>query len=403
MPLSLQSFSSRVAAALARPAFFAGALDSVLFVAGNESADLDSCASSILGAYLYSVALEQDKSPAPTAKLDLVVPLININRQDLALRSDVTYLLDRAGYSPHALAFLDDFAQPTNAATFLVDHNKLTGAAASLFPPDKVLGVLDHHADEAVYTTQATVPRTVRNTGSCVSLVTNFWRAQLGEPLVKAAMEQDGAAAAVLALSPILADTGNLAQRVCADDTSAASFLWSVINTSESGFDVYRTQLFDTLLEQKSDVSALSGADLLRKDYKEWARDDDSQLDYKIGISALPVSLETVWAQVDSPAAFRADVAAWAKKRDLDLAVVMTSYVSPDTGAFTRELMFVPAGKYTSQDVTTLVDKISGELQLRPTTEPGPYTFVQGNTAASRKKVAPLLRHHVQNAALNKI
>ena len=141
-----------------------GSPSKLKIVYGNESADMDSVASAITYAYFNYVY-------DPT---QLVIPIINIPRCDLPLRRDILFALDKISITEDLLYFNEDlnkFIQVHEAGieTVLVDHNdlpKLDGIRT-------VVGVIDHHADLGLYKDAS--PRVIRPTGSCSSLVFNYW------------------------------------------------------------------------------------------------------------------------------------------------------------------------------------------------------------------------------------
>lgn len=450
-------------------------LDKVLFVTGNESADLDSCASSILNAYYYTIAIDSGKAPKLPWAFNpyIVIPLINIPREDLKLRPDITFMLDTVGYSTHALAFLDDFSNtssdsnfsPIDASVFLVDHNKLTGLTKQLFKSDKVVGVLDHHVDENVY--PFANPRIIKNAGSCMSVVTNYWASQLKESLeFSSKADKDSVNIAALGLSPIISDTSGLKSKVEQDDTqayefyskiisqykpndikendtksikydvpnSASLFVTPMLNSPSSNTDqANKAQLFsetftnpdkfiDMLSSKKQDISQLRGSDLLRKDYKEWSRDEEDlkQQDLKIGISSVPVSLTAIYRKYPSSnlfanpprLAFTRDIRDRAKSRGIDVYLVMTTYHNSQN-VFSRDLFLcATSDRVSHDDMKTLVEKMATAFDLKDpqdTTQKAyderssSFQFWQGDVSASRKQIAPLVRHVVQGVPLTKI
>lgn len=398
-------------------------LDSVLFVTGNESADLDSCASSIMNAYLYTIALEQGSAPKlastvfPSFSPSLVIPFINIPREDLNLRPDVKYLLQISGYNSQSVAFLDDFEpinhttpnqpfyNPTDAYSFVVDHNKLNGPVKQLFTADRVVGILDHHDDENSY--QHANPRIIKKTGSCMSIIVNYWRNQLKEC---DSIFKNEANLSVLGLGPILSDTNCLRSKVEPEDVDASTFLIEAIKSNKNALFTNYTQLSDQIDKKKKDVSSMTGYELLRKDYKEWTKDDNdpNQKDIKIGISSIPKSLSFIYSKYGEEQ-FQNDLKKWALKRHLDLTVVMTTYTD-ESGTFSRDLLiFSTSDKISTSELKKVIENISETLNLKETTPKilsetkGFFQFLQGDIKSSRKQVAPLLRHYIQGAPLNKL
>lgn len=467
-------------------------LGRVLFVVGNESADLDSCASSILGAYCYTVALQLNKAPRlpssyPSFKPEIVIPLINIHREDLNLRPDITFLLSTVGYSIHSVAFLDDFSakidksssstlpsyNSTDAYAVLVDHNKLDGPTRQLFKADRVVGILDHHADEGAY--KEANPRIIVKTGSCMSVLATYWRNQFGlgkgESVSFSQEDKSGALSSlltgsdavkfsILGLGPIVSDTSGLTNKVDNEDKEAFAFYSKIIeenseyipsnedkgieNNKPSSSDSSATFVstttvvssdtlgssglpdtfthpgkFSKLLDSKKrDISSMSPSQLLRKDYKEWDRDEDSpsQKDLKIGISSIPASLREIYSKYSSESngrtEFAKDAKNWGKKRGLDLFVAMTTYHN-SKGAFCRDLFLVATSpKLADSEVRSLIKNLTEPLDLKDPEdkdhilydeESDTYQFLQGESKSSRKQVAPLVRHLVQGIPWTKI
>lgn len=134
--------------------------------------DLDSVASSIS----YAWILSQSKDAAVQA-----VPLIQVERPDLALRAENAYALGLAGISEaqDELLTLTEvsqfFATANNTSPFpchkfaLVDHNRLGEAYTLNNPSAKVIAVIDHHEDEGLY--KDAQPRIIGPAGSCASHV----------------------------------------------------------------------------------------------------------------------------------------------------------------------------------------------------------------------------------------
>ena len=117
------------------------------FVIGNESADLDSIISSI--SYAYLLCQEDTSSQA-----GLYIPLMNIHREEIALRKDILYLFQLFGISVDDLLFLDDnvplnrLFEQKRLRLNLVDHNVLRPRQEHL--SDAIERIVDHHIDENI-------------------------------------------------------------------------------------------------------------------------------------------------------------------------------------------------------------------------------------------------------------
>lgn len=345
--------------------------------------DLDSLCSALVCAYL--------RTHAHTPRT-LHIPLSNLPRSDLALRTEMTAVLGQAGLEPSDLLTLSELPSQLRAEDtrwLLVDHNSLTGPLRKF--SGQVIGCIDHHTDEDAVPRDAE-PRVVEPCGSCMSLIVDETRdlwgklADSGETTV---VEQQSLAR--LALAPILIDTINLTadHKVREKDKTSVAFLEDKL----VGTDYDRTAFFNKIDEVKSDISGLGFRDIFRKDYKEWTEGK-----VKLGISSVVQDLDyLIDEKADgSEEKFLSKMDEWAKERELDVASVMTA--SNRDGEFRRYLFVWGRSSGGSEAVKQFVD-LAGTLQLeqygggRLDGDSGKrLAWRQHNLEASRKQVAPLLR-----------
>lgn len=244
----------------------------VHFVIGNESADLDSIISSIAYAYL----LNQKELANQTN--GLYIPLLNINREEMVLRRDITYLLQLLGISTKTLLFLDDNSPLHNlfvqerVRVNLVDHNTLRPSQRWL--SDVVERIVDHHVDENnCYPLVSSEDKLVATAGSNTTLITNM----LFKDQITISPEF-----ALLLLAPILIDTSNLEDKITTElDIQIAESLKNLASS------LLPTDFYETLSLAKDDISGLTPKMLLSKDFKEYL---DGQILY--GISSMPSSVQ---------------------------------------------------------------------------------------------------------------
>lgn len=385
------------------------------FVVGNESADLDSITSALVYSYI--------KSSHPDARRTntVTIPVTNIPARDLALRPELTTLLSHANLKPSDLITLDDLPPlPASKTSWtLVDHNALTGPLATTYSaPENIKACIDHHDDESFVPATAS-PRVITKAGSCCSLITTH----LHEPWVQLALFSSSIGAAngqqsyeviddthytstwdgqvaLLALGAILIDTQNLQSehKVTPHDKKAVKLLEAFINMSPRLSPKYDREAFYSQLDKaKSDISALSLTDILRKDYKAWS---DGGLE--LGIASVVQGLSFLQEKADSEAgsknALIAACKAFAKERNLDLFAVMTAFTNAK-GNFERELLLLATEDGEGSDAAKrFVEKSAGELKLAELEQVAEKEagvigiWRQDALEASRKQVAPLLR-----------
>lgn len=379
------------------------------FVVGNESADLDSITCAIVYGYIQSSTVTAVRNNS------YVIPVTNIPAADLSLRPELTALLKHADMRPSDLITLDDLpilSLPAEKTSWtLVDHNALTGLLATHYTPS-ITGVIDHHDDENTIPSSAQ-PRIISKSGSCNSLVTNHCRdtwqtisdtsssigAALGQESYRVIDDAHytnvwDAQVAKLALGSILVDTSNLKaeDKVTEHDRKAVKFLEAKINISRLGKDYDRDTFFNELSEAKADLDGLSLEDILRKDYKQW-----SEGDINLGVSSVvkPISYLQHKSEDLVPSMLK-----FAKERELGLFAVMTAFTNED-GGFARQLLVLSTsdGKAT-QAAKRFAESAAEELKLKDSDEQVKQAdgvvwmqiWNQGNVAASRKRVGPLLR-----------
>jgi len=324
----------------------------ITVVIGNEAADLDSMASSV--AYAYYLHLSGVNA----------VPVMNIPRNDFALRTEAVYLFGEASINPEMLLFLDDinFAELSGEGILdivLVDHN-VPGDVLAPYA-GAVKEILDHHADEKKYSSETAVD--IRPVGSTATIV--------AERFIQNQKDLIDNEIGSLLLGTILLDTVNLdedAGRVTPDDVKAARELMDV-----------------TGLEQKILFDKLQYEKFMRKDYKEWQLGE-----VKCGIaSVLMPALD--WIEKDPD--LQKTLQSYCRDRELDVLLVMNAYTNPE---FVRNLgVYIPDSDLREKTIEFLEASDLGLEILDSRTNGKTADIVyyhQGNLGISRKKLQPLLK-----------
>ncbi|KAG0632989.1 hypothetical protein HOY80DRAFT_674870 [Tuber brumale] len=321
-------------------------------------------------------------------------------RVDLALRPEIHHLLTLLQISPEDLLFTDDpplstLSKSTRIA--LVDHNKLEPALRAFFQDANVRAIIDHHEDEGG--SPNAKPRIIERSGSCASLVTNYFKEVFPtNGVVRGELARLGIAAALI-------DTTNLTNKVTDHDLSAVEFLESVIKSMpvEPGGEKWdRQKFFDGIWDAKNNIDHMSLRDLLRKDWKEWTEDNGK----KLGIACIIRDLE--WLQNrPNQDSFLQGVKSWAHERELDLVSVMTTIGQGDE--FKRELMVWALNGSIKGSVAAFEEKAQrADLQLQTWRDGGldsedgnRKAWRQFNLVASRKQVSPLLRESLREVVVD--
>lgn len=368
-----EQYQSRVADESHRPQN----MQAIHFVMGNESADLDSIVSSIAYAYL----LHHEQAGAN----ELYIPLLNIYREEIELRKDILYLFQQLNISTEDLLFLDDqvpldtlFAQGRLRFN-LVDHNVLRPRQEHL--SDAVERIVDHHADEnKQYPLMSEENKVIAVLGSAATLVS--------EKMLSSSQIGMTPELATLLLGPILIDTFNLqsTEKTTERDIQAVEILRSI------AADATPPNFYDELLAAKNDISGLSPAMLLSKDFKEYL---DGKLLY--GISSLPATV--CWGAEDVPS-IRPVLEKYAKDRGLAFLIVLMNNQDPQ-GPKRKIMVYSPSERLLNAfNAYVQTDQVlNGVLMPDPTQVDNQVSIYYANTFTARKQLQPLF-HFSQNPEL---
>ncbi|KAJ7057097.1 exopolyphosphatase [Mycena amicta] len=373
---------------------------------GNEAGDLDSVASAIAFAWIRS---EIHKKPS--------IPLIQIARDDLNLRAENLHALGLAGITDPAkqLVSSSDVPTPLPSTSFaLVDHNRLGTA----FTNDnaRVVAVIDHHADEGLYSDSAD-PRTIEPAGSCSSHVATVYARNVELPKELA----------TLLLCAILVDTDGLKPggKALKVDHDAAAYLIPLSTFASTSVSASSTipptvkALSDELSRKKMDVSHLGAWDLLRRDYKEYTytlhwHPSSPPPEIKAGLATVPVKLKAWGAGSGS---LEREALRWMDTQGLSILGILTSF--RDTGKnglkfgksgkgkHKREMAWFVRGEDAHEIATRLWKGLEADDQI--SVKPHKISlavdkvhtrvYKQGNPNATRKATAPLLKKIVESSS----
>ncbi|KAJ5908570.1 hypothetical protein N7495_001252 [Penicillium taxi] len=287
----------------------------------------------------------------------------------------------------------------------------------------QVVGCIDHHIDENFISGCRDLPQgqpviIQPGPGSCTSLIANemrkreLWTAITGssDELVQVTK---------LALAAILIDTSNLTAKgkVTFEDEEAVNFLHRQVQNADPEWDM--EAFYEKVLAAKNNsLDLLTLDEVLDRDFKDWTETTcSSGQRVKLGFCSSVKPIRWLVQKAGGPQQLLDGVRSFAvaEGRKLDVVVVMTSFTSK-AGEFVRELLIcAPNG----DDVVVcgiesfitragpeldLVDwsALDGELvdvedekirsSLNGHSDLWRRLWIQKNTTASRKQVAPLLR-----------
>ncbi|CDF91292.1 related to Exopolyphosphatase [Zygosaccharomyces bailii] len=342
-------------------------------VCGNEAADFDSVASALTYAFC-----SYHKDPN-----NLVIPIINIPKADLRLRKDVVRTLGKLHITEDLLFFTEDLkrykTRYNSISAVLVDHNEIEIASKDLI--SNVVGIIDHHKDENLYLDAN--PRIVKTTGSCSSLVFDFWRKTIFN-------SNSAKELAMLLMGAALLDTSNFQYKVEEPDLRALKCYEEILP------DLDREEYYTQLKTDKANLDGLSVKDILKKDYKEFIFESaDEKL--VIGIASVGKPLEWLCNQCGSRSEFQQQCIEAQKEHAVNLFAIMTAW--QDGHDFKRQILVMSPLKDQPEKI---INAVTNDLKLKDFDQLDAKSFKnehyyfnafqQLNVAASRKQVVPLLR-----------
>ncbi|XP_037681963.1 exopolyphosphatase PRUNE1 isoform X1 [Choloepus didactylus] len=336
-------------------------------VLGNEACDLDSMVSALTLAFYLAKTTEADK---------VFVPVLNIKRSELPLRSDNVFFLQKVHIPESVLIFRDEIDlhalhQAGQVTLILVDHHVLPKSDTAL--EEAVAEVLDHRPIEQRHCPPCHV--SVELVGSCATLV--------AERILQEAPEILDRQTAALLHGTIILDCVNMDLQVGKATLKDKKY----VEKLEALFPDLpnRNDIFDSLQKAKFDVSGLTTEQMLRKDQKTIYRQGT-----KVAISAIYMDLEAFLQR----SGLIADLHAFCQVHSYDVLVAMTIFFNTHNEPVRQLAIFCPLVELRMMICQVLEHSHSPSLKLTPapSTHPNLQAYHQGNTQVSRKKLLPLLQ-----------
>ncbi|OQR87898.1 hypothetical protein ACHHYP_07900 [Achlya hypogyna] len=341
---------------------------SVHVVMGNEACDADSMVSSLVHAFRHP----------PVTDGAFVLPVMSVNRDQFALRCEVSALFRAAHIDIEALVFQDeiDLLNTPCLRLVLTDHNKLKKDYLNL--GELVVEIIDHHADLGAHGHVTGAARDIafeRNdsgghalVGSACTLVAE--RISALQPLE-----------ATLLLGVITLDTMNMdakAKKGTARDDA-------VLKRLEALSLVPRDDLYSWLVAEKfspDNWATFTFNNCLQYDYKQF---ESSGIVY--GCSAILVPLLTFWTKANHDPISLLE----AHRVRLQLQFVLVQSMVQSTAGPKRQLLLYAPDVRLRDALNRFLN--DAPLQLTPLdlSSLSVVAFDQANITMSRKQLVPLL------------
>ncbi|KAK6471367.1 exopolyphosphatase PRUNE1 [Huso huso] len=366
---SMDTFLRSCSAALKRSEEEGSAVHIVL---GNEACDLDSMVSAITFAYFLA------KTSAKTPKT--LIPVLNIPRSELPLRTEGTYFLRENGIAEESLVLRDEvdlhaLHRAGQLLLTLVDHNVLPGADSVL--EGAVVEVVDHRPLERAPSAGCAV--TSEPVGSCATLI--------AERIARSAPHVLDKQVAALLYGTIVLDCVNMAPeagKVTPKDRELVALLESKFTNLPQ-----RATLFESLQKAKFNVAGLSTEQMLQKDMKAVGGDDVT-----VAISGVYMRLEAFLQR----SGLQQELCEFCHKHRHAALVAMTISFSDGNQPYRQIAVYSYSTRLREQLCQALENSQNPHLNLSTITSPYPHikAYHQGNTLASRKKVLPIIKEFLR-------
>lgn len=385
------------------------ALANLKFVIGNQSGDLDSICSAISYAYyshIYNVTKQKCEAETVTS-----IPVLNFHRDELALRKDCAWLffekLKHINFED--LVFIDELndietVNKTKINIVLVDHNNPEKfIRRELKSEFQVVSIIDHHADEKTVV-EGVSPRIIQTCGSCTTLVANYWINEMNLLSVEHDVNKLVELGEVITLgcSALLIDTDELKFKAVALDHLIYDNYYTKYNDVAEAANEQKIDfdtLFRVLREKKNYINDLTVGQILQKDFKSYdlVRKNENGKIYSTGISSTVKPFDWMINRDGEKQVLNA-IETFRDTLGLDICIVMTSYTDKSTQKFSRELIVWLKDASFDFFITDLTNSTLDLKRLDSRTNARFAKFLQQNTNASRKQVAPILKNIVENS-----
>ena len=306
----------------------------------------------------------------------MVIPLLQCAADNFKLRGDAVMLFQQLKLDATKLVFVENVDLKSLATSGklnieLVDANTLPAELHYLEPCVK--RIIDHHKDEGVRY-HPDCQRVIESVGSCATLV--------AEMLLSRDAGLVDAVIAELLLATILVDTFNLsvsAKRATDKDCDVVQQLSNVVTISND-------ELYRSVLAARCDNSAYSVKELLEKDYKIAER-----AGVVLGFCSILGQLDEIAKDQD----FTKEATHFSTDKNLDLLLLLGVDVEEAELRGRSIGVFQPPGKDNDDLKTSVVDFLKNCKDIRADSETfydgGLVLLNQGNTAASRKIILPIV------------
>ncbi|CAH2987875.1 unnamed protein product [Chilo suppressalis] len=366
-------------------------------VLGNESCDLDSVISSLVYAIFLHWQHQQIKCKVCTKnkrdeeayKDDIFVSILNVDREDYDLKTEVVYVLSEHGINNRHLVFKNDIdlqqlvvKKPTKVV--LVDHHTLSAHDRFLAP--YVTEIIDHRpTDRSDWNFKDDTRSTIEVVGSCATLVAR--RIKELSSLMGRDVDFFNTYPFISDMlhGTIILDTVNFSKefdKTTPQDVEMVLFLEDLLKSQDC--QLYRKTKLDHLTRAKAEVSSLTAAQLLRKDAKTFGH---------ILVPSFPILVQEFLKKSNVKEALEESL----HKRNCSIVLLLGMDLS---AGMKRDVAIYANETEIAEQLGSFLERWRDSyLQLECKEAPSPVSryYRQLNLAATRKQYIPALNQYLSS------
>jgi exopolyphosphatase len=212
-----------------------------------------------------------------------VLPVLNIRKQDLPLKTEIVYFLKQNNIDPKKIICFDEVDKTILDSSYyvLVDHH------VSAFRK-QVLLVIDHRPFDAQSNLPESCKTIINQVGSCVTLVFDLINKSTEDDVQK--LYKDYNSILNLIYGTIILDTVNFsktADKARPMDVDAVELIEKNLQFKDTA--TARAMVFDNLVEARADVGSLDSLQILSKDMKLLKNDKNGKC---VAIPGYPILVQ---------------------------------------------------------------------------------------------------------------
>lgn len=344
-------------------------------VLGNESCDLDSAVSAITLAFFHS---RNENRPYQMRNYEFM-PMLNINRSDLKLKTEVLYFFGLHGIDSDNVLCKDEIpaGRLNGSCHILVDHHVSPYRQT-------VKQVFDHRPlDKRSHFTDDCIVR-IEEVGSCATLIADYIL-QSEHTLDR----DDELQVLSLLYAPIVLDTINFDPvKTKPLDILVTDKIVQLLNTTDDD----RKQLFRGLQAAQFGVDSLTAYDLLARDLKVIT---DPTGQHRIPIASMPITVRQFMQMPD----IVNGVTDFHRKHNSLMSIVLGRELVDDK--IQRDFLVVNCDSGSTRPLDTIVSRLIAEPSLEiGTVRPVSVAACSAKMGAltmkiSRKQILPIVQKYL--------